>query len=99
MRHRITFFHRNEHGVDPAALDIRGTSMTGPDLQAAREHRITLALEELPVDLQELLHELHELYLRWNTPRARETLGPWTSRLPPGLHVFYTPQSASTANS
>ncbi|KAK5627706.1 hypothetical protein RRF57_003421 [Xylaria bambusicola] len=68
-------------------------------MSPAREHRVTLALEELPDDLQELLHEIHELHLRWNTPRARETLGPWTSRLPPGLHVFYTPQAASATNS
>ncbi|KAJ2987562.1 hypothetical protein NUW58_g4441 [Xylaria curta] len=99
MRHRITFYHRNEHGVEPASLQIRDRSLSGPDLVAVREHRVTLALEELPAELRELLREVHELHLRWSTPRAYDTLGPWSSRLPPGLHTFYTPQPASAADS
>ncbi|KAI1429303.1 PIG-X [Xylaria sp. FL1777] len=99
MRHRITFFHRNEHGIEPSSLDIRDRSISGPDLVAVREHRVTLALEELPAELQELLHEIHELHIRWSAPRAHEPLGPWNSRLPPGLHAFYTPQTASAADS
>ncbi|KAI0405722.1 PIG-X [Xylaria palmicola] len=99
MRHRITFFHRNEHGIEPSALQIRDRSISGPDLVAAREHRVTLALEELPVELRELLRDTHELYIRWGSPRAYDTLGPWNSRLPPGLHTFYTPQTASAAAS
>ncbi|KAI0542364.1 PIG-X [Xylaria digitata] len=99
MRHRITFFHRNEHGIEPSSLEIRDRSISGPDLVAVREHRVTLALEELPAELQELLHEIHELHIRWGTPQAHDTLGPWNSRLPPGLHTFYTPQTASAADS
>ncbi|KAI0603191.1 PIG-X [Biscogniauxia sp. FL1348] len=92
MRQRITFFHRNEHGIEPTSLKIKGRSISGPDLIAAREHRVTLALDELPVELQELLRESHELHIRWSPSLAHETLGPWNSRLPSGLHVFYTPQ-------
>ncbi|KAF2966866.1 hypothetical protein GQX73_g6699 [Xylaria multiplex] len=99
MRHRITFFHRNEHGIEPSSLEIRDRSISGPDLVAVREHRVTLALEELPAELQELLHEIHELHIRWGTPQAHDSLGPWNSRLPPGLHAFYTPQTASAADS
>ncbi|KAI1281291.1 PIG-X [Xylaria sp. FL0933] len=99
MRHRITFFHRNEHGIEPSSLKVRDRSISGPDLIAVREHRVTLALEELPAELQELLRDVHELHLRWSTPRAHDSLGPWTSRLPPGLHAFYTPQTASAAES
>ncbi|GAW11152.1 hypothetical protein ANO14919_004940 [Xylariales sp. No.14919] len=99
MRHRITFFHRNEHGIEPSSLEIHDSSISGPDLVAVREHRVTLALEELPAELQELLHEIRELHIRWSTPQAHDTLGPWASRLPPGLHTFYTPQTASAAES
>ncbi|TRX90736.1 hypothetical protein FHL15_008315 [Xylaria flabelliformis] len=99
MRHRITFFHRHEHGIEPSSLQLRGRSISGPDLVAVREHRVTLALEELPAELQELLHEIHELHIRWSTPQAQNTLGPWTSRIPPGLHAFYTPHTASAAES
>ncbi|KAI0440492.1 PIG-X [Xylaria telfairii] len=99
MRHRITFFHRHEHGIEPSSLQLRDRSISGPDVVAIREHRITLALEELPVELRELLHEIHELHIRWSAPQAHDPLGPWNSRLPPGLHTFYTPQAASAAES
>ncbi|KAI1828241.1 PIG-X [Xylaria intraflava] len=99
MRHRVTFFHRNEHGIDPSSLKISGRSVSGPDLIAVREHRVTLALEELPAELQELLRETRELHIRWSKPRVYDTLGPWSSRLPPGLHAFYTPQTTSAVDS
>ncbi|KAJ8106071.1 hypothetical protein ONZ43_g7186 [Nemania bipapillata] len=99
MRHRITFFHRNEHGIEPSSLKLEDRSITGPELVAVREHRVTLALEELPAELRELLDDIHELHIRWNSPQAHQSLGPWNSRLPPGLHAFYTPQTASAAES
>ncbi|CAJ2509943.1 Uu.00g058430.m01.CDS01 [Anthostomella pinea] len=99
MRQRITFFHRNEHGIEPTSLEVGDRSISGPDLVVAREHRVTLAVEELPAELQELLRSSNELYIRWSTPRALESLGPWTSRLPPGLHAFYTPQKGEVLES
>ncbi|KAI0481525.1 PIG-X [Xylaria cf. heliscus] len=99
MRHRITFFHRHEHSIEPSSLKIRDRSISGPDLVALREHRVTLAIDELPAELRELLHEIHELHIRWSTPQAHDPLGPWNSRLPPGLHTFYTAQTAGAAES
>ncbi|KAI2642901.1 PIG-X [Xylaria nigripes] len=99
MRHRVTFFHRNEHGIDPPSLKIQDRSISGPDLVAVREQRVTLALEELPAELQELLRETQELHIRWSKPHAHDSLGPWNSRLPPGLHTFYTPHKPSAADS
>ncbi|KAI0396902.1 PIG-X-domain-containing protein [Xylariaceae sp. FL0594] len=99
MRQRITFLHRNEHGVEPSAIQVGDRSLTGPDVLAVREHRVTLALEELPAELRELLRDINELHIRWSTLRTHDTLGPWNSRLPPGLHVFYTPRTASAADS
>ncbi|KAI5868063.1 PIG-X [Durotheca rogersii] len=93
MRQRITFFHRHEHGVDPDSLKLAGRSIAGPDIIAEREDRITLALDELPAELRDLLQESQELYIRWQSPVAYQTVGPWSSRLPPGLHVFYTPSN------
>ncbi|KAI1417805.1 PIG-X-domain-containing protein [Hypoxylon sp. FL1857] len=91
MRQRITFFHKNENGVEPRALRIAGRSLSGPDIVAEREDRITLALEELPIELQHVLREAQELYIRWQKPVPYTTIGPWSSKIPPGLHVFYTP--------
>ncbi|KAH9884449.1 PIG-X [Xylariomycetidae sp. FL2044] len=99
MRERITLFHRNGNAPDPGDLEIAGRSISGPELTALREHRVTLALEELPVELQNLLQDSHELHIRWESPQSYEPLGPWNSRVPPGLHLFYTPQKAETANS
>ncbi|KAI2630910.1 PIG-X-domain-containing protein [Hypoxylon sp. NC1633] len=91
MRHRITFFHKYENGVEPTSLKLAGRSLSGPDIIAEREDRITLALEELPAEIQELLRGCQELYIRWQKPAAFDIIGPWSSRIPPGLHVFYTP--------
>ncbi|KAI0166030.1 PIG-X [Xylariaceae sp. FL1272] len=99
MRQRITFFHRNEHGIDPSSVKLTDTSISGPDLVAAREDRGTLALEELPAELQELLRDVHELHIRWSAPITHHALGPWNSKLPSGLHIFYTPKTTAVAHS
>ncbi|KAI1879387.1 hypothetical protein JX265_002341 [Neoarthrinium moseri] len=92
MRQRTTFFHRDEDAIQPSSIKVKGRSISGPDITAVREDRFTLGLDELPSDLKELLTNISELHLRWASPARYDTLGPWTSRLPPGLHVFYTPQ-------
>lgn len=91
MRQRTTFFHHNEDGIEPTALKVADRSISGPDVLAVREDRITLGLDELPTELQELFSKTHELHVRWVSPYAYDPIGPWNSRLPPGLHVFYTP--------
>lgn len=96
MRQRTTFFHHNDDAIDPLALKVRDRSITGPKIKAVREDRFTFGLDELPRELQQLLQVTPELHLRWSPSNSYDTLafGPWTSRLPSGLHVFYTPQEA-----
>lgn len=96
MRQRITFLHRPEGAVDPASLVVTDTSLTGPALSAAREDRITLALEELPEELRQVLQSCHELHIRWVSSDPYDTISPLYSRLSPGLHVFFTPRADST---
>lgn len=98
MRQRTTFFHRNEDAIDPASLKVSGRTLSGPDIKAVREDRFTLGLDELPAELQELLRLSQELYIRWTSPVPYQAIGPWSSRLSPGLHVFYTPQADTGAN-
>lgn len=96
MRQRITFLHEPQHGIDPATVQVTDNSLTGPVLPALREDRVTLALEELPPALRHVLEATcHELHVRWVSPYAYETASPLFSRLPPGLHLFYTPRSES----
>ncbi|KAK8056609.1 hypothetical protein PG993_001836 [Apiospora rasikravindrae] len=98
MRQRTTFLHRNEDAIDPASLKVSGRTLSGPNIRAVREDRFTLGLDELPAELQELLRLSQELYIRWTSPMPYQAMGPWSSRLSPGLHVFYTPQADAKAN-
>lgn len=98
MRQRITFLHKPQDGLDPATLKVTDSSLTGPVLPAVREDRVTLALDELPDELRQVLQSLHELHIRWTSPDPYETVSPLFSRLPPGFHAFYTPQTGSRGN-
>lgn len=91
MRQRVTFIHKPEDAFDPALLQVTTNSVTGPVVPAVREDRITLALDELPDDLRQVLRTAHELHIRWVSPFAFEAVSPLLSRLSPGFHLFYTP--------
>jgi len=97
MRQRTTFFHHNDDGVEPADLKITIDSLSGPDLNAIREDKITLELQELPGDLRTLLAASSQLHLRWESPEPRKATELWPSRVTPGLHVFYTPSTDGKA--
>lgn len=97
MRQRTTFFHHNDDGIEPAELKITSDTLSGPDLKAIREDRITLDLQELPGELRALLAKSSQLHLRWESPRRRDAIELWPSRLAPGLHVFYTPRTDEKA--
>lgn len=95
MRQRITFLHKPEDGLDPTTFKVTDSSLNGPALPAVREDRVTLALDELPIELRQVLQSCHELHIRWVSPYAYETVSPLFSRLSPGFHLFYTPQPES----
>lgn len=98
MRLRTTFFHRPESPVDPALLRLTDTTLAGPTIDAAREDRVTLGLDELPAALARLLAaDVQELHVHWAARTAgAELVSPLLSRLSPGLHVFYTPAAGAS---
>ncbi|OAA65742.1 protein pbn1 [Niveomyces insectorum RCEF 264] len=98
MRQRTTFFHRPQSPVDPALLHLTDAALTGPVVQAVREDRVTLALDELPAELRAFLgDDVQRLHVRWAGARADdEPVSPLFARLAPGLHVFYTPSRRNT---
>jgi hypothetical protein len=98
VRQRITFLHRENEAIQPSALHITGTSIHGPEYEAAREDRLTVALDELPAELRDVLGQCHELHARWISPYAYESLSPLWARASPGLHVFYTPQNETSVS-
>lgn len=91
MRVRTTFFHRPESPVDPAQLRV-GATLTGPTIDAAREDRVTISLDEVPASLSRKLDAVEGLHVRWAARTAvAEPISPLLSRVSPGLHVLYTP--------
>ena len=97
MRERIAYVHSPDTGVDPDALEIDSSGLRAPSIEAVRQDRLTLGLDELPREVAQVLREdLRELHLRWAGSGAYKTLDPFTSRVSPGLHVFYTPVDDST---
>lgn len=99
MRERITFIQKLGHSLEASTIKVSDNELTGPDVDAVREDRLTFALDELPSELHSLLKAAHELHIRWVSPVAYETVSPLLARLPPGLHIFYTPGKAGDAAS
>jgi hypothetical protein len=92
MRQRVTFIHKPESAIDPEALKVSHAAISGPDILAIREDRLTFALDELPEELAITLRDAHELHIRWVSADAYDTVEPIASRLSPGFHLFYSPQ-------
>lgn len=98
MRRRVSFIHRPEHGIDPNSLELTDDGVSGPKLLAAREERLTLALDELPAEFAAALKDItEELHLRWASTSAYGTLEPFSSRVSPGLHLIHAPRRGSNA--
>jgi hypothetical protein len=92
MRERITYVQKLGDSLEPSAITIDGGSIGGPEVHAVREDRLTIALDELPSELQALLKDAQELHIRWVNTEAYEAVEPLLARLPPGFHVFFTPR-------
>ncbi|RYN53689.1 hypothetical protein AA0118_g9417 [Alternaria tenuissima] len=97
MKQRITYVVKNPEEFTPEQLkvdkDLRGPWFALTDVDAAKEHRITLGLDELPNEISKLFQQWHELHIRWTSSRPYKSTPPFTSRISPGLHVFFTPLS------
>jgi hypothetical protein len=99
MRERITFIQKLGDSIESSALQVSGSQVSGPEVQAVREDRLTVALDELPTELYSLLKGSHELHIRWVSPVAYHTVSPLLARLPPGFHLFFTPGKGVDATS
>ncbi|KAK3692710.1 PIG-X [Podospora appendiculata] len=97
MRERITFIQKLGDSQEPSAFKINGGVISGPEIDAVREDKLTFALDDLPSELHTLLYGIHELHVRWVSPVASETVAPFLARLPPGFHLFFTPGKEGVA--
>ncbi|KAI1540364.1 PIG-X-domain-containing protein [Pyrenophora tritici-repentis] len=97
MKQRITYVVHKPEEFTPEQIEITQDEL-GPrfalkNVQAAKEHRITLGLDELPSNIGNIFQQWHELHVRWASPKPHAGIPPFTSRVSPGLHVFFTPLS------
>ncbi|KAF2823982.1 PIG-X-domain-containing protein [Ophiobolus disseminans] len=99
MKQRITYVVKDPDSFTPEQLgvqkhDVQGSfSVTG--VEAAKELRITLGLDELPSELSAAFQTWHELHVRWVSPEPYVSTPPFTSRVSPGLHVLFTPRKST----
>lgn len=95
MRERVTFVHKDQN-LDPGALDIQETGLSGPQIETVRQDKLTIPLGELPQELTNLLKDYDSVHIRWASPLKLETLDPFASRISPGVHVYYTPAPSTS---
>lgn len=95
MRERITYVQKLGDSLAPSAVAVDGSTIRGPEVHAAREDRLTIALHELSPELQTLLRNAQDLHVRWVSTASYEAVSPLLARLPPGFHLFYTPAKDS----
>ena len=58
MKRRITFIQRIDAGFDPQQVVLTSSSLSVRDLDAAREDRFTVELDQLPEQVGRRTHEL-----------------------------------------
>ncbi|KAF1957372.1 PIG-X-domain-containing protein [Byssothecium circinans] len=92
MKQRITYIVRNADTFSPEQLDVKESSIKLKQVKATKERRVTLGLGELPDELAKSLEQWHELHIRWASSYNYNSTPPFTSRVTPGLHVFFTPR-------
>ncbi|EON66513.1 hypothetical protein W97_05758 [Coniosporium apollinis CBS 100218] len=99
MKQRITYLLREPDELRTEHLEVTGKSLIINNLKAAKEHRLTLSLSELPNEVSEVLRQCHELHIRWASQDPYTSIPPFVSRVSPGLHAFFTPRNNSKADS
>ncbi|KAF2719853.1 PIG-X-domain-containing protein [Polychaeton citri CBS 116435] len=97
MRERITYILPPGAEIDSSSIQVSKDTLKFHDASKVyTEHRITASLEELPEEIRVVLQESHELHVRWQSESNYKSIAPFFSRLPAGLHVFYTPLEATS---
>ncbi|AEO58100.1 hypothetical protein MYCTH_2305173 [Thermothelomyces thermophilus ATCC 42464] len=91
MRERITYVQKLGDSLEPSAVTVDSSGISGPEVHAVREDRLTIALDELPPELRSLVTDAQDLHIRWVSAASYELVSPLLARLPPGFHLFYSP--------
>ena len=97
MRERISYLQKLGDSLEPSAVTVNGGTISGPDVHAVREDKLTVAFDELPAELQTVLRGDQDVHIRWVSTAAYEVVSPLVARLPPGFHLFFTPGEGDAA--
>ncbi|CEL09892.1 Putative Protein pbn1 [Aspergillus calidoustus] len=95
MRRRITYIQPPHAPFHPSQTTLSPNTLTISNLDAAREERITLGFDELSGELWQVLKQCHQVHVRWARREQYQAVSPFSSRVSPGLHVFYSPIPSS----
>ncbi|KAB8349525.1 hypothetical protein FH972_023551 [Carpinus fangiana] len=84
MKHRITYIRENEAPFEPSQLTVQANVLDVKALHAAKEHRLTIGLSELPAEVrgQRCLFTSREtnwnysLFMCWNNVMSFAYAGP-----------------------
>ncbi|KAK0309731.1 protease B nonderepressible form [Friedmanniomyces endolithicus] len=97
MKQRITYLLPEGSTLTPddILLGENGVNVSTAEPPAI-EKRVTAGLSELPAELRNVFNDIHELHVRYTTRMNYEASSPFLSRLPPGLHVFFTPRRSDS---
>ncbi|KAL3465849.1 PIG-X [Aspergillus heterothallicus] len=98
MRRRITYIQPHHAHFHPSQTALTPNTLTISNLDAAREERITLGFDELSAEgdqLWQVLKKCHQVHVRWARREQYDAVSPFSSRVSPGLHVFYSPIPSS----
>ncbi|PLB43188.1 PIG-X-domain-containing protein [Aspergillus steynii IBT 23096] len=96
MRRRITFVQPPDSPFDLDQAVLSRKELSVRQLVAAREERVTLGIEEVSDEIQDVLKQSHQLHVRWASERSVDTLAPFSSRVAAGLHVLFTPREGGS---
>ncbi|KAF2086833.1 PIG-X-domain-containing protein [Saccharata proteae CBS 121410] len=99
MKQRITYLVNDPHSnaVDPSTIQVSKNDIQIPRINAAKEHRLTFSVSELPQELWNALKQCHEFRIRWAKSTPYFSSSPLASRVPAGFHAFFTPRKGSSA--
>ncbi|KAF2199276.1 PIG-X-domain-containing protein [Delitschia confertaspora ATCC 74209] len=98
MKQRITYIVHDPESFNPTSLIVKGDTFSINGADAAKEHRITFSLSELPQEITKYLDRCHELHIRWVSERPYAPIAPFVARVSPGFHAFFTPLKTGDTN-
>ncbi|KAG0637236.1 PIG family protein [Tuber brumale] len=101
MKQRSTFIVSESRGTLPENFSLNQDSFVIKALppSAVREDRVTFGVHELPAEIQDVLSSCREVHLKLASGGIYESIDPYSSRTPGGLHIFLSPEQGASPGS